>query len=561
MLDYTTQEYFDRKKKSLFGDAHAHIARSCVAYLSFPAFADAASWLSVDDHLWRKEEFCRHPLTRYAVSEWADHTRGLADKNITDAVLKFLKQLNNINRAVRLGLLLRQNPYRLPERFCAVHIAAMYGLTYVTERLLKEGALADSRDSRGWTPLMLAAMRGYLNLVKFLIRRSDVDINAHTGVPYNLTALILAAITSRSSIISVLLQSGADANLRSSRGTALHCAVRSSDIISTELLLEAGADPKIADENEIPVLFHAISTTTSVQFMKLLGKYGANIMAKDSSQRTLLHVAADKSDLEVVQILLDEGLDPNAADDIGQSPLHKALDFHQKWHRPPLFLRPFSNSLSLKTTAIVRALAQKGSSSDIADQAGNRPLHIAVAGRSSVDALDLLLDGGAKIDTVNDKGWTPFLVAVKSFQLAKVRLLLRRGASLQDRDHEGATGVHWARSSLSMLKLLVEENGAEVNVTTNDGCTPLHWALRSQKSNDMDVARYLLDHGVDPEAKDVKGYTTFDDPGTELGEAKLRQLLAMTYQDEPSDSPLQLRAHNLAPSRTSINQSEPSELE
>ena len=100
MLDYTTQEYFDRKGESLFGNADAQIATSCITYLSFTTFADAGSWISVDDVLQREEEYCHHPLTHYAASNWAKHARKVTEANVINAVLSFLNQTNNVIRAV-----------------------------------------------------------------------------------------------------------------------------------------------------------------------------------------------------------------------------------------------------------------------------------------------------------------------------------------------------------------------------------------------------------------------------------------------------------------------------
>ena len=340
--DYTAQEYFDRNKESLFGDAQAKIAMSCITYLGFTTFAHPDSTVPANDPLEHGKEFRRYPLTRYAASTWAHHARMTEDKTVMDNLLSFLNRKNNVDRAIRLEPQLGGYSRRPAGQSSAIHIAAMYGLRHATQRLLDEGIPADFRDSRGRTPLFLAAMMGEVDVVKLLLARDDVDINAQTEPPYSMTPLYVAAESSQPEVLRILLQGEADVNLRSWRGTALNRAVSSSNAISTELLLEAGADPNSRDENDNPAIFEAAKvlemcdSRPATRTVKLLHKHGANLKARDSSQSTLLHVAAEACNIEAVRMLLAEGLDPDIADNLGQKPLHKVLN-----SLPP----PYSKSL------------------------------------------------------------------------------------------------------------------------------------------------------------------------------------------------------------------------
>ena len=294
-----------------------------------------------------------------------------------DALLRFLNLKYNVVRAVRLEPQLRGYSRRPADQSSAIHMAAMYGLRHVIQRLLDEGTSADFRDSRGRTPLFLAAMMGEADVVNMLLARDDVDINAQTEPPYSLTPLYVAAEGSHLEILRTLLQSGADVNLRSWRGTALNSAVRRSDTTSTELLLEAGADPDTRDENDNPVVFEAAKVLKiddlrpAAQIVKLLHKHGANLKARDNSQSTLLHVAAEACNLEAVEMLLAEGLDPDVVDNMGQTPLQKALDC-----LPPPYSKSLKerNEFDIRQEAIVRLLSGSRSRLDSNEHSGHLPL-------------------------------------------------------------------------------------------------------------------------------------------------------------------------------------------
>ena len=375
--DYTTQEYFDRNREVLFGDAHAKIATSCITYLNFTTFAHADSSVPTNDPFEHSEELRRYPLTRYAVSTWAHHARMTEDRIFMDTLLSFLNYKHNVGRAIRLEPQLGRYSRRPAEQSSPIHIAAMYGLRHAIQRLLDEGTSADFRDSRGRTPLFLAAMMGEADVVKLLLARDGVDINAQTESPYPMTPLYVAAEGGHLEVLRTLLQGGADVNLRSWRGTALNRAVSSSNATSTELLLEASADPDTRDENDNPVVFEAAKVLETydshpaAQILKLLHKHGANLKARDNSQSTLLHVAAEACNLEAVEMLLAEGLDPDVVDRMGQKPLQKVLDC-----LPP----PYSKSLKerdefhTRQKAIVRLLSESRSRLDSNEHSEATPL-------------------------------------------------------------------------------------------------------------------------------------------------------------------------------------------
>ena len=215
----------------------------------FTVFAQTEAWITTADPIYRDKELHRHPLTLYAVSKWADHSRKTEDKLVVDTVLNFLTRSNNVSKAVQLHAEL-EHGHRLTKHFSDIHVAALYGLRHVMQVLLEKGIPADSRDSHGRTPLFLAAMTGELGVLNLLLARGNVNVNAQTDAPYSLTPLIVAVEANHHSVIEALLQAGADRSLRSSHGLVPTC-----ELISN--LLEAEADPYSRDEKDVPVNFRA----------------------------------------------------------------------------------------------------------------------------------------------------------------------------------------------------------------------------------------------------------------------------------------------------------------
>lgn len=64
---------------------------------------------------------------------------------------------------------------------------------------------------------------------------------------------------------------------------------------------------------------------------------------------------------------------------------------------------------------------------DSHDSDGDTPLHL-IVWRNDLEAVQLLVDAGANVNTVGDMGETPLHVAVKGGNVSIVKILLKAGA-------------------------------------------------------------------------------------------------------------------------------------
>lgn len=105
---------------------------------------------------------------------------------------------------------------------------------------VKRGGKINVRDSRGWTPLHVAAANGKTRIVALLIDKGAA-VNARNNK--GRTPLHLAASEGHAAVVTLLLQKGANLNIRDKEGwLAVHCAAYTGKAGIVELLVKNGAD-------------------------------------------------------------------------------------------------------------------------------------------------------------------------------------------------------------------------------------------------------------------------------------------------------------------------------
>ena len=152
-----------------------------------------------------------------------------------------------------------------------LHKAMLSNDPKTIHELLQYGAKLDIRDYRRCTPLDIAAMQGYSNIITMTIdwaintdsiqgitslhkecfrgHRDEVNSllsqgsNPNAQDLYNATPLHYATFSDDSEIVRVLIDGGADVDCNSKHwGTALHKAAYAGMTEAVDLLLRAGAD-------------------------------------------------------------------------------------------------------------------------------------------------------------------------------------------------------------------------------------------------------------------------------------------------------------------------------
>ncbi len=150
-----------------------------------------------------------------------------------------------------------------------------------------------------------SAKKGDINAVKLFLAEK-IDINAQNERGF--TALMRAAEYQRTEVVTLLLENGADVNIKNKRNnrTALMEASSSGNIVIIKQLVERGAEINAKTHTNSTAL-HFASMWGHVDAVRLLIELGAKPDMPGELGRTPMVIAEQNGHTEVVKVLKDAG--------------------------------------------------------------------------------------------------------------------------------------------------------------------------------------------------------------------------------------------------------------
>lgn len=210
--------------------------------------------------------------------------------------------------------------FRNMHKQTAIHLAIDRGdrADFVAE-LLGAGASLAMLDSHGNNYLHLAIAAGRSEIAKLLIvkmRESGVNINAPAADGE--TPLLMAIKKGHYAVAAELIANGVSLNFRDKSGhTALHIAINTGNIELTKIITAKmaadGISPDLVKENVISPMELAI-TKGDFNSVKLLVEAGASLDLTAGPNKTVLNLAANSRQDEILEYLIEHVSNPTTED-------------------------------------------------------------------------------------------------------------------------------------------------------------------------------------------------------------------------------------------------------
>lgn len=352
---------------------------------------------------------------------------------------------------VRASLESDLNNVNLPDKsgYSPLLIAAQAGQINVLHLLIKAGAYVDYKDNRGNTALHHAAQHGHVDAITTLIE-CGAKVNQTTKprprlgprfgdskFNYGDTALHIAARYGHVKIICALIDKGAIVNQTNNNGeTPLLIAASNNQVEAISALITNGADLNQPDRYD-RTPFCVAAQEGQVKAIKLLKRLGVDVNRKSKYRNTALHLAARRGHIDVITTLIECFAELNQRNITGESPLSIAAQYGH--------------------VSVIRVMLKHGANVNLCNNKVESPLSIATQ-HGHVSVIKALIEHGVTV------GITPLLIAIKLDNEDATELLIKHGSKLDYKNKYGNTLLHVAArfGCLKAINVLIK-HGVDVN--------------------------------------------------------------------------------------------------
>ena len=272
---------------------------------------------------------------------------------------------------------------------------------------------------------------------------------------------------------------------------------KAGEFLDPDITMKGGADTLPGIESEIlvtnegearqEILEHAHKSTQSVQAVKLLLQAGVDVNRTGGKFYTALQAACYAGHLETVRLLLEQGADINTFYD----------EENYEWLRCDALGRAIESG----HTAIVEHLLQKGAIAR-ASSANRKISALHRAAKQNEDIVQLLLDFGAEVDTLDCEGIPPINGAIIDHKTEIVKLLIQNGADVNRHSLEWRNPLCLSTSfgPPEMIETILQAGPTieTIQASFRSFLAGSHFYSQDQWIPQLrEPLRLLLDHGAD----------------------------------------------------------------
>ena len=363
--------------------------------------------------------------------------------------------------------------------------AATGGAGEAMKFLLERGAKPDLIDMDGVTPLHAVTSKGdydgtvaLLDSLKKIMTKEElvehINLPSHSGG----TAVMFAAAGGHPKCTKLMIDEGADVN-------AIATATPEYLEKLAKMIEEGTVDPTEDPHVDGVTGVHVAAEEGHLECVNLLIEAGADVTVLDEEDRTPLLLSVKGNYGEVASALVKAGADPNTPyiDDEGES--HNLL----------------MDSIIVENADFALLLIEHGADLYYKDDHKVTTL-LQAAHRGIINVTEALLNKHAEspkageenwVDDASDEGVTPLLAASSEGHVVILNKLLSTGkADVNAKDKEGTNSLMAAaaRGHLECIQSLITVEGIDVNSQNTDGHTALMFAYNGKNQVETLWERY-----------------------------------------------------------------------
>ena len=389
----------------------------------------------------------------------------------------------------------------------------------ILQSLLNHGANVNATNKLNVTALMIACTKGNVDAISALL-----NAKADPNIPdaYGDTCLQNAVEeTDNADVLQAIVGLSANVNATNKwNETALEIALIKGNVNAINILITAGAEVNMSDNNSDTYLHNAVRMGCSAQALQAIVDHGADVNSTNKWNQTAVALALMERNVDAINVLLNVGADPNIADDDGDTCLHEVIriDYSKEMilsiieHGANVNAANNQNFTALKMACVKRnidavsVLLNAGADVNMADAAGDTCLHEAITGNFSREMLKAIVDNSANVNATNKWNETALELALMEGNVDAINILLNVLDEPNSADPDGETYLHNAVRMGCSAKAFqaIIDHGADVNAINKWNQTAL--ALASMEKN-IDAINILLNAGADPNIADADGNT------------------------------------------------------
>jgi len=345
-----------------------------------------------------------------------------------------------------------------------LHVAALYGNTTLIKLLIDYGADVNAPDLHGNKSINYASRNLHNEAIEILVENgSDIPPGIITNViyPWRTTFKINDGYipgpdkTSKykeiiKEIIRYYINHGVDINYGTGpyeNAPILFVIPGEYGIDMVRYFHDNGADLKVKDDREATLMYYANGDNELIEFLL---KKGLDINAKDFEGKTPLHYEAKTGDIKSIKALIDAGANINEHDNISFiTPLDEAILNNKK----------FAVELLLKSGADINIAKERH---PVLHNAARQKC-ISNLNSDIPDIIHLLSEYGADINDVDRTGDTALHEAAYCGNVDAALIFIKKGIEINARNksRETALGVAIEKEQNQIAEIIREHGGIE----------------------------------------------------------------------------------------------------